>query len=319
LRGDTIWFKEEREASMGRMWMIALAMLGIATAGAQQAPDYSKAEIKSEKLTDNLYMLSSTGVIAGNVAVLVGANGVLLVDDQFTPLVPKITEAVAAVSNAPVRFVLNTHWHDDHTGGNAPLGKAGAVIIAHDNTLKRVSTDQFIDLFNAKTPAKPPEAWPLVTFADSVSLHLNGEDIEAVHVANAHTDSDIIVYFKKANVVHTGDVFLGPAYPFIDTSSGGSLDGVIAAAATVLARIDDNTRIIPGHAGLQKKANLAAWRGMLITVRSRVSEAIRAGKAQEQVVAANVTRDFDATYGQGFITPAVFVQRAYVDLKRTVK
>jgi glyoxylase-like metal-dependent hydrolase (beta-lactamase superfamily II) len=304
---------------MGRTWTSVLAMLCIATAGAQQAPDYGKAEIKSEKLTDNLYMLSSTGVIAGNVAVLVGANGVLLVDDQFTPLVPKITQAIAAVSSAPVRFVLNTHWHDDHTGGNEPLGKAGAVIIAHDNTLKRVSTDQFIALFNTKTPAKPPQAWPLVTFADSVSLHLNGEDIEAVHVANAHTDSDIIVYFKKANVAHTGDVFPGPAYPFIDTSSGGSLDGVIAAAATILSRIDDNVRIIPGHADMQKKADLAAWRGMLITVRSRVSEAIRAGNTQEQVVAAGVTKEFDAKYGKGFIDPTVFVQRAYVDLKRTVK
>jgi cyclase len=305
---------------MRRMSTVALAaMLCVATVGAQQTPDYSKAEIKTEKLTDNLYMLVSVGVLAGNVALLAGPNGALLVDDQFSPLVPKINEAVAAVSSAPVRFVLNTHWHDDHTGGNEPLGKAGAVIIAHDNTLKRVSTEQFIDLFNAKMPAKPPEAWPLVTFADSVSLHLNGEDVEAVHVANAHTDSDAIIYFKKANVVHMGDVFPGPIYPFVDTGSGGSLDGVIAAAATVLARIDDNTRIIPGHASIQKKQDLAAWRGMLISVRNRVTEAIRAGKTQEQVVAAGVTKEFDAKYGGGFINPTVFVQRAYVDLKRTVK
>jgi cyclase len=305
---------------MRRTLTIALAaMLGSTTAGAQSAPDYSKAEVKSEKLADNLYMLTSSGVIAGNVAALIGPNGVLLVDDQFTPLVPKITAAIAELTNAPVRFVLNTHWHDDHTGGNAPLGKAGAVIVAHDNTLKRVSTEQFMDLFNAKMPAKPPEAWPAVTFADSVSLHLNGEDVEAVHVANAHTDSDAIVYFKKANVVHTGDVFPGPAYPFIDTGSGGSVDGVIAAAATVLARINDDTRIIPGHAGVQKKPDLAAWRGMLITVRGRVAEAIRAGKTQEQAVAAGVTREFDAKFGKGFITPTVFVQRAYIDLKRTVK
>jgi cyclase len=305
---------------MRRTSTVALAaMLCIATVGAQQTPDYSKAEIKTEKLTDNLYMLVSVGVLAGNVAVLAGPNGALLVDDQFTPLVPKINEAVAAVSSAPVRFVLNTHWHDDHTGGNEPLGKAGAVIIAHDNTLKRVSTEQFIDLFNAKMPAKPPEAWPLVTFADSISLHLNGEDVEAVHVANAHTDSDAIIYFKKANVVHMGDVFPGPIYPFVDTGSGGSLDGVIAAAATVLARIDDNTRIIPGHASIQKKQDLAAWRGMLISVRNRVTEAIRGGKTQEQVVAAGVTKEFDAKYGGGFINPTVFVQRAYVDLKRTVR
>jgi len=305
---------------MHRTLTIALAtMLCIATAAAQQAPDYSKAEVKSEKLADNLYMLSSIGVLAGNMALLIGPNGALLVDDQYAPLVPKINAAIATLTDAPVRFVLNTHWHDDHTGGNAPLGKAGSVIVAHDNTLKRLSSDQFMDLFNAKVPAKPPEAWPLVTFADSVSLHLNGEDIEAVHVANAHTDSDAIIYFKKANVVHTGDVFPGPVYPFIDTGSGGSIDGVIAATATVLARIDDNTKIIPGHAPTQKKPELAAFRGILITVRKRVADAIREGKTQEQVVAAGFTREFDAKYGQGFINPTVFVQRTYVDLKRTVK
>jgi cyclase len=258
-------------------------------------------------------------VLAGNIAALVGPNGVLIVDDQFAPLVPKINAAIGELSPAPVRFVLNTHWHDDHSGGNEPLGKSGAVIVAHDNTLKRLSTEQFIDLFNAKIPPKPPEAWPVVTFADSVTLHLNGEDIEAVHVANAHTDSDAIIYFKKANVVHTGDVFMGPAYPFVDTGSGGSIDGVIAAAATVLSRINDDTKIVPGHYPVQKKPELAAWRGMLITVRNRVAEAIRAGKTQEQVVAAGITKEFDARYGKGFISPTVFVQRAYVDLKRTVK
>jgi cyclase len=302
-----------------RRLTFTITTLFVAAGAVAQQPDFSKAEIRSEKLSDNVYMLSSVGVLAGNIGALVGPNGVLIVDDQFSPLVPKIQAALGELSSAPVRFVLNTHWHDDHSGGNEPLGKSGAVIVAHDNTLKRLSTEQFIDLFNAKIPPKPPEAWPVVTFADSVTLHLNGEDIEAVHVANAHTDSDAIIYFKKANVVHTGDVFLGPAYPFVDTGSGGSLDGVIAAAATVLARINDDTRIIPGHAPLQKKPELAAWRGMLITVRNRVAEAIRAGKTQEQVVAAGVTREFDAKYGKGFITPTVFVQRAYVDLKRTVK
>jgi cyclase len=305
---------------MRRCLTVALAAMFFATtAAAQPPPDFNKAEIKSEKLADNLYMLSSVGVLAGNIAALVGPNGVLIVDDQFAPLVPKINAAIAELSPAPVRFVLNTHWHDDHSGGNEPLGKSGAVIVAHDNTLKRLSTEQFIDLFNAKIPPKPPEAWPVVTFADSVTLHLNGEDIEAVHVANAHTDSDAIIYFKKANVVHTGDVFMGPAYPFVDTGSGGSIDGVIAAAATVLSRINDDTKIVPGHYPVQKKPELAAWRGMLITVRNRVAEAIRAGKTQEQVVAAGITKEFDARYGKGFISPTVFVQRAYVDLKRTVK
>ena len=295
---------------------ILLATLLVGVAGAQQPQDFSKVEIKSEKLTDNLYMLTGQG---GNMALLVGDTGPLLVDDQFAPLAPKIVAAVAAVSSKPVRFLVNTHFHGDHSGGNAEFGKAGSVIIAHDNTFKRLSTEQTSGLTGAKTPPQPPEAWPVITFADAASLHVNGEDIEAVHVANAHTDTDAIIYFKKSNVVHTGDVFAGPAYPFIDTGSGGSMDGVIAATATVLARIDGSTRIIPGHAPLQDKASLEAFRKMLIEMRERIAKQIRAGKTQEQAVAANLTKDFDATYGKGFITPTVFVQRAYVDLKRTVK
>jgi cyclase len=188
---------------MRRRLTFAFATLFVAVTAVAQQPDFSKAEIKSEQLSENVYMLSSVGVLAGNIGALVGPNGILIVDDQFSPLVPKIQAALAELSSAPVRFVLNTHWHDDHSGGNEPLGKSGAVIVAHDNTLKRLSTEQFIDLFNAKIPPKPPEAWPVVTFADSVTLHLNGEDIEAVHVANAHTDSDAIIYFRKANVVPT--------------------------------------------------------------------------------------------------------------------
>lgn len=259
------------------------ATLLVGVAGAQQQqPDFSKVEIKSEKLADNLYMLTGQG---GNMALLVGDTGPLLVDDQFAPLAPKITTAIAALSPKPVRFLVNTHFHGDHSGGNEAFGKAGAVIVAHDNTFKRLATEQVSGLTGAKSPPQPPEGWPVITFADSASLHVNGEDVEAVHVANAHTDTDAIIYFKKSNVVHTGDVFAGPAYPFIDTGSGGSLDGVIAGTATVFARIDDNTKIIPGHAPMQKKADLEAFRKMLIEVRERIAREIRAGKTQEQVVA----------------------------------
>jgi cyclase len=305
---------------MLRRTLITIASAAALAAGiarAQQAPDFSKVEIKNEKVADNLYLLTGQG---GNMALLVGNNGPLLVDDQFAPLAPKIVAAVASLSGGkPVRFLLNTHFHGDHAGGNAEFGKAGSVIIAHDNTLKRLSTEQTSGLTGTKSPPQPPEAWPVITFADAASLHVNGEDIEAVHVANAHTDTDAIIYFKKSNVVHTGDVFAGPQYPFIDAGSGGSMDGVIAALGTVLARINDDTKIIPGHAPVQKKTDLEAFRKMLMDVRERIARDIRAGKTQEQVVAANLTKEYDAKSGKGFITPTIFVQRAYVDLKRTVK
>jgi cyclase len=298
-----------------RALLLSLAVAGIASA--QQQPDFSKVEIKSEKVAENLHLLTGQG---GNMALLVGESP-LLVDDQFLPLAPKIVAAIQGLSSKPVRFLLNTHFHGDHSGGNVAFGKAGSVIIAHDNTFKRLSTEQVNGISGAKVPPQPPEAWPLVTFADSTTLHVNGEDVQAVHVANAHTDTDAIIYFTKANVVHTGDVFAGPQYPFIDTGSGGSLDGVIAALGTVLARIDDNTRIIPGHAPLQKKSDLEAFRAMLVDVREKIVTQIRAGKTQEEVVALNLTQQYDAKSARpgSFITPTVFVQRAYVDLKRTVK
>jgi cyclase len=300
---------------MRRALFLGLCVVGIASA--QQQPDYSKVEIKSEKVAENLYLLTGQG---GNMALLVGESP-LLVDDQFLPLAPKIVAAIQGLSSKPVRFLLNTHFHGDHAGGNAAFGKAGSVIIAHDNTFKRLSTEQVSGISGQKTPPQPPEAWPVVTFADSTTLHINGEDVQAVHVANAHTDTDAIIYFTRSNVVHTGDVFAGPQYPFIDTGSGGSLDGVIAALGTVLARIDDNTKIIPGHAPLQKKSDLEAFRRMLVTVRERVAREIRAGKTQEEVVAMNITKEFDEQSARpgGFITPTIFIQRAYVDLKRTVK
>jgi len=244
-----------------RTWpaIAVLAMLAMGVATAQQ-PDLSKVEIRSEQLADNLYFLSGAG---GNMALLTGASGALLVDDEFAPLHARIVAAIAALTDKPVRFVINTHWHGDHTGGNADFGKEGAVIVAHENTLKRLSTNQAMTLNDARVPAQAPEGWPVITFADSVSLHTNGEHIEVVHVANAHTDSDAIIYFRKANVVHTGDVFAGPAYPFIDTGSGGSLNGVIAATATIVARIRADTKIIPGHAPPQRKSDLEAFRGMV--------------------------------------------------------
>src|SRR5690606_13595198 len=293
------------ERMTGRTWLTAIATMFATVAAAQQKPN--PVEVHRETLADNLFLLSAAGAPAGNAALLTGPDGPVLVDDQSAPLAPGIEAAIRELTGRPVRFVINTHWHNDHTGGNEPLGRSGAVIIAHDNTLKRLK------------PRTPAVARPAMTFADSVTLRLNDEEIEAVHVANAHTDSDAIVYFKKANVVHTGDVFPGPMYPNVDIAGGGSIDGLIAAVATVLARIDAKTRIIPGHAPPQGKAELEAFRRMLVAVRARIANAIRTGQTVEQVLAAKPTREFDATYGKGAVTPTAFVRRAYADLSRTVQ
>lgn len=282
------------------------------TAAVAQDRDFSKVEVKSTKLADNLYMLEGAG---GNIGLLVGPQGAVIVDDQFAPLAPKIQAAIAAITDKPVRFVLNTHFHFDHTGGNEAFGRAGAVIVAHDNTRVRMSRENVYKAFNVTTPASPPEALPVVTFAQSIALHLNGEEIEATHLPNAHTDTDVALYFKKANVMHVGDVFAGMFFPFIDTESGGSIDGVIAALDVIGKKAKPDTRFLRGHAPVGTQADLKEYRSMLVTVRKRILDGIKAGQTQEQVVASQPTKEFDAKFS-GMIKPELFVQRAYVDLRR---
>lgn len=295
-----------------RLVLAAVAALGCSLAGAQQQ-DFSKVEIRAEKITDNLHVLFGVG---GNMALLTGPDGAVLVDDQMAPLAPKIRAAIALLTDRPVRFVLNTHWHFDHAGGNEAFGKTGAIIMAHENTRKRLSTPQVVQFFKVETPASPAEALPVVTFEDGATLHLNGETLVARHFPNAHTDTDIVLRFEKARAVHMGDIFMNGFYPFIDEGSGGTFDGVIAVMDTVLAETDDEWKIIPGHGPLASRADLQATRDMLVTVRERIVKLIRQGRTQEQVLAAQPTREFDAKYGVGMLKPDVWVQRVYVDLKR---
>ena len=288
--------------------IIALAALLLALPAAAQQ-DFSKVEIKAEKVADGLWMLTGAG---GNIGVSAGADGVFLVDDEYAPLTDKIRAAVASVSDKPIRFVLNTHWHGDHVGGNENLGKAGAVLVAHENVRKRMSSEQFNRMFNRATPAAPAAALPLVTFAESVSLHLNGQTVDAVHVPPAHTDGDVVVFFREANVVHCGDTLFNGMYPFVDLSSGGSMDGMIGAADRILAAADASTKIIPGHGPLATKADVKAYRDMLAASRDAILPLVKAGKTLDEVKAAKPTAALDARWGNGAVKPELWATVVYL-------
>src|SRR6266550_3016962 len=290
--------------------LLALCAL-VSRLPAQQGLD--TVQIRTVNVADGVYMLMGSG---GNIGVSAGANGVVLIDDQFAPLSDKIKSALTAINPWPIRFLLNTHWHGDHTGGNENFAKAGVVIVAHENVRHRMSVEQFIAAFGSKVPPSPDAALPIVTFTDAVTFYLNGDSIAAVHVAPAHTDGDVVIYFRRANVVHMGDTYFNGRYPFIDVSSGGSVDGVVAAVDRVLAMTDQRTKYIPGHGQLSGRTEVVAYRDMLATVRDRVRKLARQGKTLAQVKAAKPSAEFDAAWGVGFINPERFVEMLYDDLSK---
>jgi glyoxylase-like metal-dependent hydrolase (beta-lactamase superfamily II) len=268
-------------------------------------------KIESTELAPGIYMLTGRG---GNVGLTVGVDGAAIIDDQFADMAPKIRAAVAMLTDRPVKFVINTHLHGDHTGGNDAFGKAGAVIIAQENVRKRLGTPQTNPSTSQPIPARAREALPVVTFAHSATLHFNDDDLEFTHLPNAHTETDIFIRFRKANIVHMGDLFTG-GFPFIDGNTGGTLDGLIKAHESVLAAIDDQTQVIRGHGPLGNKAELQAYHDMLVVVRDRVARLVKSGKSQDEVVAARPTREFEAKYGGASFNAAQWIGRAYVDQK----
>lgn len=270
--------------------------------------DWDQVQITTVDVAPGVYMLQGAG---GNIGVSAGEDGVVLIDDQFAPLTDKILAAVGEISDRPIRFLINTHWHFDHVGGNENLGKAGTLIFAHDNVRKRMSTGGLVEFFDSDNPPAPAAALPVVTFDQTVTFHLNGGEVHAFHVPPAHTDGDTIIHFRAANVVHMGDLYFNGLYPFIDYSSGGSVDGVISGVEKVLAMIDGDTKIIPGHGPLSNRSELAAYCDMLRGVRDAIAPLKRAGKSLEEVVAAKPTAAFDEKWGQGFISPEGFAKIVY--------
>lgn len=294
-------------------FVAALFALGPGIAGAQR--DWSKVEIRTTRLTDSLYMLEGSG---GNIGVSIGEDATFLVDDQYAPLTPRIIEAVARLTPKPVRFVLNTHWHGDHTGGNENLGREGALVIAHENVRRRMASDQFSEFWKRSTPASPRGALPVVTFSGgTVTFHLNGEELRAIHVPNAHTDGDTVVHFVKADVIHTGDIVWMGLYPFIDVSAGGSIDGTIAACDRMLSMATERTRFIVGHGPLSSVADVRGYRDMLATVAERVRKLVAAGRTREQIAASDASAEFDARWGQRFLTGKQFLEMVADDLLRS--
>jgi cyclase len=295
---------------------LALTAFLAATASAQQS-DLSKVELKVTKVTDSIFMLSTP--VAGNIGVSIGEDGVAIIDDQFAPLAPKIRAAIALLSDKPIRFVINTHWHGDHTGANETFGRNGAIIVAQGNVRKRMAAKQIGSLSGRETPAAPAAALPIVTFVESATLHYNGDDLEATHLPAAHTDGDVAIRWRKANVLHMGDNFFVGDYPFVDNNSGGSYNGMISAVEWALANVDDNTQIMPGHGPLSNKKGLQEFHNMMVTVRERILKMIKQKKTLEQVVAAKPTADFDAKWAGSFWKPDQWVGRVYTDLRRTAK
>lgn len=275
--------------------LVALALVGISSSlGAQT--NYDTVQVRAVQLSPGLHVLFGAG---GNIGLSTGADGTFVIDDQFAPLTPKIVAAIRTITDRPVKFVINTHWHGDHTGGNENLGNAGALIVAHDNVRKRMSVDQFMAALNQKVPAAPRAALPVVTFSDAVTFHINGDSVTVTHVSPAHTDGDAIVHFLKANAVHMGDVFNNTGLPFIDRSSGGSVFGIIKAADQVYAMTDAQTRIVPGHGQVTDRNRLKAWRDAVSTVTERVQREVRAGKTIEQVLAMKLSAEFEKEWPGG--------------------
>jgi len=273
--------------------------------------DFSKVEIKATKVNGNVYVLEGAG---GNIGVSVGPDGILIVDDQFAPLAEKIRAALKTLGEGKLKFILNTHWHGDHTGGNAEFGRE-APIIAHDNVRKRLSTEQRLELFKQTVPASPKEALPVITFDQSLSVHFNGEEIRVIHFPHGHTDGDSVIFFTNSNVIHMGDDFFAGRFPFVDLDSGGSVVGLTKNIAEIIPKIPAGAKLIPGHGPVSTVDDLKAYHRMLMETTEIVRKQMAAKKTLDQIKKEGLPAEWKS-WGEGFIKTDVWLELVYRSLSQ---
>jgi len=283
----------------------ALSTLVLSYAINVQAEDE---KITPDQVTEQIYMIVGKG---GNVGIFIGDDGTFLIDDNFAPMTEKIVAAIKSVGGDFPKFLINTHYHGDHTGGNENFGRGGTLIFSHDNVRERLQLGSFINAFDIKAPGIASEGLPVVTFADGISFHLNNDNIHAIHVAEAHTDGDSFIYFKTANVIHSGDIFFNGFFPFIDVNHGGSLKGTIKAVDKILSMTDNNTKIIAGHGPLGDKTQLMEYRQMLGTAYERLRKLKADGKTAQEAAAAKPLADLEETWGDGMFTGDRWIELIY--------
>jgi cyclase len=272
----------------------------------------SHLEINSTKLINNMYNIHGSG---GNVILFTGNDGAIIVDDQYAPVTKKLKSLIANLTDKPIKFVINTHWHPDHVGGNEKLGETGAIIISHDNVRKRLNTVQFLEFINQTIPPLSKNGLPIITFSENITFHQNNDEIQIFHLNEGHTDGDSAVFFVKNNVIHVGDDFSDRSYPFMDLSSGGSVDGLISSLQTILLKINKDTIVVGGHSGVSNQTKVREYLNMLIDVRNVISNMIKDGKTLNEIIQSKPTSRYDNIYHDySFIKPKDFVTNVYMSL-----
>jgi glyoxylase-like metal-dependent hydrolase (beta-lactamase superfamily II) len=293
------------------LWLSGSALAQQPPPAAAPPVDFSEVKIKTTDLGDNVYMLEGQG---GNITVAVAKDGVIMVDGEYAPLHDKIKAAIATLSNQPIKYLIDTHFHGDHTGGNEPFAKDGAEVIAEINVKKRLAAGTTNGLTGVKTPPAPAGALPTKTYTGAYKIRLQGRVADLKHIANAHTDGDTYVWFKTANVLSTGDTFTNGRYPNIDFANGGNIKGMIAGTDAYLKLVNDKSRIVPGHGPIADKAALVEYRTMLITARDRMAKFVKEGKSEDEVVAAKPFADLDAKWAPTDLASQNFIRVVYHSL-----
>ena len=298
-----------------KSWIVAALGLLLASGPASAwktasgfSMDFPHVTVSIQKLTDHIYYLLGSGA---NVTASVGPDGILLVDCEFAPMTPKLKESLAQLNPGPIKYLIDTHWHSDHTGGNAGFAKDGTVVIAQANVLERMSHPQFLPYFQVKTEPAPPEMLPKITFASEMTLHFNGEDVQMFHLGRAHTDGDTIVYFPKSNVLCMGDIYINGLYPIIDIGSAGTINGYFPTIDKAISLINDQTQVVPGHGPVGTKKSLTFYRDMLLTLRDRIAALKQQGKTLAEIEKTNPSKEFDPDWASDRVGPNNVTQMIY--------